>query len=88
MRPGAICSFDTGEAEKVKRGGAEKRDRLLCLGCRRAYAIRPYIRWKKGDSNTGQVIQAGKLANALSGLFPKDSEEKRLLDAMLLAVPR
>jgi hypothetical protein len=29
-----------------------------------------------------------RLANALSALYPKDSEEKRLLDAMLLATPR
>lgn len=29
-----------------------------------------------------------RLANALSALYPKDSEEKRLVDAMLLAVPR
>jgi len=29
-----------------------------------------------------------RLANALSALYPEDSEEKRLLDAMLLAVPR
>jgi len=29
-----------------------------------------------------------RLANALSALYPKDSEEKRLLDAMLLGVPR
>ena len=29
-----------------------------------------------------------RLANALSALYPKDSEEKRLLDAMLLAGPR
>jgi putative DNA methylase len=29
-----------------------------------------------------------RLANALSALYPADSEEKRLLDAMLLAVPR
>ena len=29
-----------------------------------------------------------RLANALSALYPKQSEEKRLLDAMLLAVPR
>ena len=27
-----------------------------------------------------------RLANALSALYPKDSEEKRLLDAMLLNV--
>jgi hypothetical protein len=29
-----------------------------------------------------------RLANALSALYPKDSSEKRLLDAMLLAMPR
>lgn len=29
-----------------------------------------------------------RLANALSALYPSGSEEKRLLDAMLLAVPR
>lgn len=29
-----------------------------------------------------------RLSNALSALYPRDSEEKRLLDAMLLAVPR
>jgi hypothetical protein len=29
-----------------------------------------------------------RLANALSALYPKGNEEKRLLDAMLLAVPR
>jgi len=29
-----------------------------------------------------------RLANALSALYPKGAEEKRLLDAMLLAVPR
>lgn len=29
-----------------------------------------------------------RLANALSALYPRDSQEKRLLDAMLLAVPQ
>jgi adenine-specific DNA methylase/very-short-patch-repair endonuclease len=29
-----------------------------------------------------------RLANALSALYPRDSEEKRLLDGMLLAVPK
>lgn len=29
-----------------------------------------------------------RLANALSALYPRGSDEKRLLDAMLLAVPR
>jgi len=29
-----------------------------------------------------------RLANALSALYPRGSEEKRLVDAMLLAMPR
>jgi hypothetical protein len=29
-----------------------------------------------------------KLANALSALYPKQSEEEKILDAMLLAMPR
>jgi hypothetical protein len=29
-----------------------------------------------------------RLANVLLALYPKQSEEKRLLDAMLLAIPR
>jgi hypothetical protein len=29
-----------------------------------------------------------RLANALSALYPEGSEEERLLDAMLLAMPR
>ena len=29
-----------------------------------------------------------QLANALSALYPRNSQEKRLLDAMLLTVPR
>jgi hypothetical protein len=29
-----------------------------------------------------------RLTNALSALYPKESEEKRLLDAMLLAAPK
>jgi hypothetical protein len=29
-----------------------------------------------------------RLSNALSALYPRNSEEKRLLDAMLLPVPR
>ena len=29
-----------------------------------------------------------RLANALLALYPRGSQEKRLLDAMLLAVPR
>ncbi|MBN1842595.1 MAG: DUF1156 domain-containing protein [Deltaproteobacteria bacterium] len=40
----------------------------------------------KTEQNRGPAFL--RLANALSALYPKSSEEKRLLDAMLLAVPR
>jgi len=33
-------------------------------------------------------LQRSGQTNALSALYPRESEEKRLLDAMLLAVPR
>ncbi len=39
-----------------------------------------YYRLKEGLANW--------LANGLSALYPKKSEEKRLLDVMLLAMPR
>lgn len=40
----------------------------------------------KAEQERGQDFL--RLANALSALYPRDSEEKRLLDAMLLALPR
>jgi hypothetical protein len=40
----------------------------------------------KAEQERGQDFL--RLANALSALYPKVSEEKRVLDAMLLAVPR
>ncbi len=40
------------------------------------------------EAETGRGPEFLRLANALSALYPKESEEKRLLDAMLLAVPR
>jgi len=48
-----------------------------------ANALRALI---KAEQNRGPDFL--RLANALSALYPKGSEEKRLLDAMLLAVPR
>ena len=42
--------------------------------------------WLQAKQDRGPVFL--RLANALSALYPKQSEEKRLLDAMLLAVPR
>jgi len=49
----------------------------------RANALRALLKAEQ-DSSPDFV----RLANALSALYPKESEEKRLLDAMLLAVPR
>jgi adenine-specific DNA methylase len=49
----------------------------------RTNALRELI---KAEQERGPAFL--RLANALSALYPKDSEEKRLLDAMLLAVPR
>jgi hypothetical protein len=43
--------------------------------------------WLDG-SRTGSRSGFSRLANALSVLYPKESEQKRLSDAMLLAVPR
>ena len=48
-----------------------------------AHALRTLI---KTEQERGQDFL--RLANALSALYPSASEEKRLLDAMLLAVPR
>ena len=49
----------------------------------RANALRSLLK-----SETERSPDFLRLANALSALFPKESEEKRLLDAMLLAAPR
>lgn len=49
----------------------------------RANALRALL---KSEQERGPDFM--RLANALSALYPKDSEEKRLLDATLLAIPR
>lgn len=49
----------------------------------RANALRAFL---KAEQQRGPDFL--RLANALSALYSKNSEEKRLLDAMLLAVPR
>lgn len=56
---------------------------MLLQSSGRANALRALI---KTEQERGSDFL--RLANALSALYPKDSEEKRLLDAMLLAVPR
>ena len=56
---------------------------MLMQSAGRANALRALI-----TSETQRGPDFLRLANALSALYPKDSDEKRLLDAMLLAVPR
>jgi hypothetical protein len=60
--------------EQVVAGTAPREDMVLVL------------RRLKAEQDRGPDFL--RLANALSGLYPRDSDEKRLLDAMLLAVPR
>ncbi len=56
---------------------------MLLQSAGKANALRTML---KAEIERGQDFL--RLANALSALYPKDSEEKRLLDAMLLAAPR
>jgi hypothetical protein len=56
---------------------------MLLQGSGRTNALRALL---KAEQERGPDFL--RLANALSALYPKVSEEKRLLDAMLLAVPR
>ena len=56
---------------------------MLLQKAGRANALRALL---KAEQQRGPDFL--RLANALSALYPKTSEEKRLLDAMLLAVPR
>ena len=61
--------------------------------CPRSHALAVF---RRGQMRCGRLLKSEvdrgpdfvRLANALSALYPKDSDEKRLLDAMLLAVPR
>lgn len=56
---------------------------MLLQGGGRTNALRALL---KAEQERGPYFL--RLANALSALYPKGIEEKRLLDAMLLAVPR
>ena len=73
--------------EKAGQVGATTLDRvhtaMLLQTGGKANALRERI---KSEQERGSDFL--RLANALSALYPVGSEEKRLLDAMLLAVPR
>jgi putative DNA methylase len=56
---------------------------MLLQAAGKANALRTML---KAEAERGQDFV--RLANALSALYPRDSEEKRLVDAMLLAMPK
>jgi hypothetical protein len=56
---------------------------MLVQAAGRSNALRAFL---KAETERGSEFL--RLANALSALYPKDSEEKRLLDAMVLALPK
>ncbi len=56
---------------------------MLLQAAGKANALRTML---KAETERGPDFL--RLANALSALYPKDSDEKRLLDAMLLATPK
>jgi putative DNA methylase len=74
-------------AEAAAQAGVTTLDRvhaaMLLQAGGQANALRQLI---KAEMERGPDFL--RLANALSALYPKESEEKRLLDAMLMAIPR
>jgi putative DNA methylase len=78
---------DVSDESLRKHRGATTLDHvhaaMLLQSSGRANALRALL---KSETERGPDFL--RLANALSALYPKDSDEKRLLDAMLLAMPR
>jgi hypothetical protein len=76
-----------GEGEHKVTWGATTLDRvhtaMLLQAAGRANALRALLR-----SEVERGPDFLRLANALAALYPKGSEERRLVEAMLLAVPR
>ena len=90
LRPGAVRRGASAVREDVVREEAESRTTLdrvhaamLLQASGRSQALRALL---KAEQDRGPDFL--RLANALSALYPPAGEEKRLLDAMLLAVPR
>jgi putative DNA methylase len=79
--------LDPGDVEIGKDPQATTLDRvhaaMLLQASGQTHALRALL---KAEQERGPEFL--RLANALSALYPPGSEEKRLLDAMLLAVPR
>jgi putative DNA methylase len=85
--PRRKAGFEISDEGLVGERNATTLDRvhaaMLLQAGGRANALRALL---KDEQERGPEFL--RLANALSALYPKASEEKRLLDAMLLAVPR
>jgi hypothetical protein len=79
LEPSTIQTDGAGEATTLDRLHAA----MLLQAGGQPNALRSLI---KAEQDRGPYFL--RLANALSALYPKVSEEKRLLDAMLLGVPR
>lgn len=79
--------LDLGNESHTDRQGATTLDRvhaaMLLQSSGQTNALRALL---KAEQDRGPDFV--RLSNALSALYPKGSEEKRLLDAMLLAVPK
>jgi adenine-specific DNA methylase len=100
MQPGAAPAIRGRGRGFRKRGDAEVSDESLA-GAREATTLdrvhAAMLLQAGGRTNALRALLKAeqergpdflRLANALSALYPKGSDEKRLLDAMLLAVPR
>ena len=86
-RKPAEATARVGDEDLAARREATTLDRvhaaMLLQSAGRANALRVFLH---AEQDRGPDFL--RLANALSALYPKESEEKRLLDAMLLAVPK
>lgn len=80
---GAIVSDDALRAHHEVTTLDRVHAAMLLQKSGRANALRALL---KAEQDRGSDFL--RLANALSAMYPRDSEEKRLVDAMLLAVPR
>lgn len=77
-------SEDAAEARKIDATTLDRVHAAMLLQAGgQSNALRVLL---KAEQERGQDFL--RLSNALSALYPRESEEKRLLDAMLLAVPR
>ncbi len=85
--PRGGMTVDVADAARATRRDATTLDRvhaaMLLQASGQATALRNLL---TAEQDRGPEFL--RLANALSALYPRESEEKRLLDAMLLAVPR